>query len=167
MCVLIWYCPDATAVLIQFRKYCGFRTSRNAGIQTVMRSQPIKLFCSWRLDFLYVNLNEAITQLVRIIWGSTCVISSVSYVCLPRQYIVHLQIAPDGAFTKYSYQADVSMDFHTRLEQPPKLKFDARVSSRVSFLYLKSKPNLVDWPRPVTWHYLEALRYKGHSSVVM
>ena len=27
-------------------------------------------------------------------------ISSVSYVCLPQQYIAHLQIAPDGAFIK-------------------------------------------------------------------
>ena len=26
MCILIWYCPDATAVLIQFRKYARIRT---------------------------------------------------------------------------------------------------------------------------------------------
>ena len=37
---------------------------------------------------LYVKLNKAVA-LVRII--------SVSYVCLPRQYIAHLQIAADGA----------------------------------------------------------------------
>ena len=42
-----------------------------------------------------------------------------------------------------AYQADVSMDFYPRLEQPSKVKFYARVSSRVSFLYLKYKqPNL-------------------------
>ena len=69
-------------------------------------------------------------------------ISSVSYVCLPQQYIAHLQIAPDGAFIK-PYQADVSMDFHPRLEQPPTVKFYAIVSSRVPFLHLKNKqPNL-------------------------
>ena len=45
---------------------------------------------------LYVKLNEAVA-LVRITWGSTCIISSVSYVCLPQQYIAHLQTAPDGA----------------------------------------------------------------------
>ena len=32
-------------------------------------------------------------------------ISSVSYVCLPQQYIAHLQIASDGAFIK-AYQAE-------------------------------------------------------------
>ena len=37
----------------------------------------------------------------------------------------------------------VSTDFHPRLEQPPKVKLYARVSSRVLFLYLKNKqPNL-------------------------
>ena len=42
-----------------------------------------------------------------------------------------------------AYQADVSMGFHPRLEHPPKVKFYARVSSRVPFLYLKNKqPNL-------------------------
>ena len=40
-------------------------------------------------------------------------------------------------------KAYVSMDFHPRLEQPPMVKFYARVSSRVPFLYLKNKhPNL-------------------------
>ena len=36
------------------------------------------------------------------------------------------------------------MDFPPRLEQPPKVKFYARVSSRVPFLYLKinNEPNL-------------------------
>ena len=34
------------------------------------------------------------------------------------------------------------MDFHSRLEQPPKVKFYARVSSRVPFVYLKDEPNL-------------------------
>ena len=29
-------------------------------------------------------------------------ISSVSYVCLPQQYIAHLQIAPDGAVIKHT-----------------------------------------------------------------
>ena len=33
------------------------------------------------IQALYVNLNEAVA-LVRITWGSTCIISSVSYVCL-------------------------------------------------------------------------------------
>ena len=33
----------------------------------------------------------------------------------------------------------VSMDFHPRLEQPPMVKFYARVSSRVLFLYLINK----------------------------
>ena len=33
----------------------------------------------------------------------------------------------------------MNMDFHPRLEQPSKVKFYARVSSRVSFLYLKYK----------------------------
>ena len=32
-------------------------------------------------------------------------ISSGRYVCLPQQYIAHLQIAPDGAFIK-AYQAE-------------------------------------------------------------
>ena len=42
-----------------------------------------------------------------------------------------------------AYQADVSTDFHPRLEQPSKVKFYARVSSRVPFLYIKDKqPNL-------------------------
>ena len=41
-----------------------------------------------------------------------------------------------------AYQA-VSMDFHPRLKQPPKVTFYARVSSRVPCLYLKNKqPNL-------------------------
>ena len=90
---------------------------------------------------LCVNLNETVV-LVR---GSTCIVSSISYVCLPQHVVItHLQIAPDGAFIKHAYQADASMDFHLRLEQPPKVKFYARVSSRVSFLYLKYKqqPNL-------------------------
>ena len=64
-------------------------------------------------------------------------IPSVSYVCLPQQYIAHLQIVPDGAF-KHT-RLSVSMDLHlARLEQPPKVKFYARVSSRVPFLYLKT-----------------------------
>ena len=42
-----------------------------------------------------------------------------------------------------AYQADVSMDFHPRLEQPSEVIFYARVSSRVPFLYIKDKqPNL-------------------------
>ena len=90
---------------------------------------------------LYVNLNEAVAQLVRITQGYTF-ISSVSYVCLPQQYVAHFHKAPDGAFIK-AYQADVSMDFHPRLGQPPKVKFYARVSSRAPFVYLKNKqPNL-------------------------
>ena len=52
------------------------------------------------------------------------------------QYVAMLQIAPDVAFIKHAYEADVSMDFHLRLEQPPMVKFYARVSFRVSFLYL-------------------------------
>ena len=48
---------------------------------------------------LYVNLNEAVAQLVRITQGYTF-ISSVSYVCLPQQYVAHFHIAPDGAFIK-------------------------------------------------------------------
>ena len=40
----------------------------------------------------------------------------------PSAVYSSLQIAPDGAFIK-AYQADVSMDFHPRLEQPPKVKF--------------------------------------------
>ena len=49
-------------------------------------------------------LNEAAAQLVRIPEVTICM-----------QYIVHLQISPDGAFIKHTMQADVSMDFHTRL----------------------------------------------------
>ena len=90
---------------------------------------------------LYVDLNEAVAQLVRVTQGYTF-ISSVSYVCFPQQYVAHFHIDPDGAFIK-AYQADVSMDFHPRLGQPPKVKFYARVSSRTPFLYLKNKqPNL-------------------------
>ena len=85
---------------------------------------------------LYVNLNGTVV-LVRIIWGSTCNVSSVSYIYLPQQYVAILQIAPDRAFIKHAYQADVSMDFHLILEQPPIVKSYARVSFRVSFLYLK------------------------------
>ena len=67
----------------------------------------------------------------------------VSYVCLPQQYIAHFQIAPDGAFIKHTRLNYVSMDSPPRLEQPPKVKFYARVSSRVPFLYLINKqPNL-------------------------
>ena len=90
---------------------------------------------------LYVNLNEAVAQLVRITQGYTF-ISSVSYVCLPQQYVAHFHIAPDGAFIK-AYQADVSMDFHPRLGQPPKVKFYARVSSRAPFVYLKKLNNRI------------------------
>ena len=72
-------------------------------------------------------------------------ISSVSYVCLPQQYIVHLQIAPDGAFIKASSRPSVSMDFPPRLEQPPNVKFYARVSSRVPFLYLKTESSCSKW----------------------
>ena len=61
---------------------------------------------------LYVNLNEAVAQLVRITQGYTF-ISSVSYVCLPQQYVAHLHIAPDGAFIK-AYQADVGLSSKTR-----------------------------------------------------
>ena len=49
---------------------------------------------------LYVNLNEAVA-LVRITQGYTF-ISSVSYVCLPQQYVAHFHIAPDGAFIKHT-----------------------------------------------------------------
>ena len=64
----------------------------------------------------------------------------VSFLVL-AMYASLSSIAPDGAFIK-AYQA-VSMDFHPRLEQPPKVTFYARVSSRVPFLYLKNKqPNL-------------------------
>ena len=88
---------------------------------------------------LYVNLNEAVAQLVRITQGYTF-ISSVSYVCLPQQYVAHFHIAPDGAFIKHTR---LMLDFHSRLEQPPKVKSYARVSSRAPFLYLKNKqPNL-------------------------
>ena len=83
---------------------------------------------------LYVNLNEGAAQLVRISRGS---IPSVSYVCFPQQYIAHLQMAPCRWCIHKAYQADVSMDFHTRLEKPPKGKFYASVSSIVSFLYLQ------------------------------
>ena len=87
-----------------------------------------------------MNLNEAVAQLVRTTQGYTF-ISSVSYVCLPQQYVAHFHIAPDCAFIK-AYQAD-DFEFHQRLEQPPKVKFYARVSSRAPFLYLKNKqPNL-------------------------
>ena len=85
---------------------------------------------------LYVNLNEAVACTCQSESPEVPLVSllySVSYVCLPQQYIAHLQIAPDGAFIK-AYQADVSMDFHPRLEQHPKVKFYARVSSRVPFL---------------------------------
>ena len=41
------------------------------------------------------------------------------------------------------FNIHVNMDFHPRLEQPLMVKFYARVSSRVSFVYLKNKqPNL-------------------------
>ena len=69
-------------------------------------------------------------------------LASVSYVCLPQQYIAHLQIAPDGAFIKHTRLMS-AWTFIQELEQPPKLKFYARVSSRAPFLYLKNKqPNL-------------------------
>ena len=71
-------------------------------------------------------------KLLHNLSGSPEVSLLVLAMTICMQYIVHLQIAPDEA-----YQADVSMDFHTRLEQPPKVKFYARVSSRVSFLYLR------------------------------
>ena len=88
---------------------------------------------------LYVNLNEAVAQLVRITHGYTF-ISSVSYVCLPQQYVAHFHIAPEGAFIKHTR---LMSDFHPRLEQPSKVKFYARVSSRAPLLYLKNKqPNL-------------------------
>ena len=44
-----------------------------------------------------------------------------------------------GYFIGYIWTQEiihVSMDFHPRLEQPLMVKFYARVSSRVSFLYL-------------------------------
>ena len=51
-----------------------------------------------------------------------------------------------GFFTGYIWTQEirhVSMDFHPRLEQPPMVKFYARVSSRVLLLYLIDKqPNL-------------------------
>ena len=86
---------------------------------------------STQLIALYVN--EAVA-LVRITWGSTCMISSVSYVCLAQQYMAHLQIhvAPDGAFIK-AYQTECQH----RLSS--KVNFYARVSSRVLFLYLKNR----------------------------
>ena len=37
------------------------------------------------------------------------------------------------------HKSILSMDFHPRLEHLPKVKFYARVSSRVSFLYLKTE----------------------------
>ena len=40
----------------------------------------------------------------------------------------------------------VSMDFHPRLEQPPKVKFYAIVSSRVPFLHIKNKQPNLDFP---------------------
>ena len=66
---------------------------------------------------------------------------------------------------------NVSINFHPRLEKPPKVKFHAWVSSRVPFLYLQNKPNLAFLSNALTssnnMANLAALRYKGHSSVVM
>ena len=65
---------------------------------------------------------------------------------VPLVYMSFLVLAMYASLSSYSlladssrwgihkaYQADVSMDFHTRLKQPPKVKFDVRVSS--TFVY--------------------------------
>ena len=85
------------------------------------------------VDEMGVNrLNEAAAQLVRITWG---VVSSVSY---DYMYAVYSTLTNSSRWCIHkAYQADVSMDFHTRLEKPPKGKFYASVSSIVSFLYLQ------------------------------
>ena len=57
----------------------------------------------------------------------------------PEVPLAHFQIAPDGAFIKHTRLNYVSMDSPPRLEQPPKVKFYTRVSSRVPFLYLINK----------------------------
>ena len=68
---------------------------------------------STSLIALYVNLNEAVA-LVRITQGYTCIICSVSYVCLPQQYVAHLHIAPDGAFMNHTRLMSDGLSSNTR-----------------------------------------------------
>ena len=46
--------------------------------------------CMHVWEVFHINLNEAVAQPIRITQGSTGITSSVSYVCLPHQYIAHL-----------------------------------------------------------------------------
>ena len=88
---------------------------------------------------LYVNLNEAVAQLVRITQGYTF-ISSISYVCLPQQYVAHLHIAPDGAFIK-AYQADVGLSSKTRTAYRGESLCQSQLQSPLS-LPKNKQPNL-------------------------
>ena len=56
-------------------------------------------------------LNEAAAQLVRIPEVTICM-----------QYIVHLQIAPDGAFIKHTRLMSAWTFIQDYIEQPPKVK---------------------------------------------
>ena len=85
--------------------------------------------CVGGVTSLYVKLNETLA-LARITWGSTCLISSVSYVCLPQQYIAHLQIAPDGANHKSICQHGLSSK--TRIASQGEILYKSQLQSPLS-----------------------------------
>ena len=80
---------------------------------------------------LYVNLNEAVAQLVRITQGYTF-ISSVSYVCLPQQYVAHFHITPDGAFMKHTRLMSDGLSSKTRTASQGEILYQSHLQSPFS-----------------------------------
>ena len=67
-------------------------------------------------------------------WGSTCIISSISCVCLPQQYIVHVQHDSSRWCIHKTHHAD---KLSSKTSTASQGEIYTRVSSRVPFLYLK------------------------------
>ena len=130
---------------------------------------------------VYVHVWEGVTSLtalsvceveavafVRITWGSTCIISSVSYVCLPQQYIAHLQIAPDGAnYKSIPGWCQHGLSSKTRTPSQGEILCKSQLQSPLS-LPKNKQPNLaLQSGRLTSSSDVGAFRCKGHSSVVM
>ena len=80
---------------------------------------------------LYVNLNEAVAQLVRITQGYTF-ISSVSYVCL-RPSVVCSSLSHSSRWCIHkAYQADVILPFKTRTRSQGEILCQSQLQSSLS-----------------------------------
>ena len=86
----------------------------------------------WEGEGFHITHNLYVNSYKLLHLSESPEVPGVSYVHLPQQYIAHLRIVPDGAFIKHTRLNYVSMDFHPRLEQAPKVICKSQLQSPLS-----------------------------------